>query len=69
MGKRHEFGEHLIGNNLKAAYLNLFGLFAFVIAVNLLVWIKLSWPVSLFVNIIFLLMLVGASIWNFRLED
>ena len=68
MGKRHQFGEHLIGNNLKAAYLNLFGLFAFVIAVNLLVWIKFSWPVSLSINIIFVLMLVGASIWNFRLE-
>lgn len=68
MGKRHQFGEDLNGNNLKAAYLNLFGLLAFVAAVNILVWIKFSWPVSLFVNIIFGLMLVVAAIWNSKLE-
>ena len=68
MGKRHQFGEHLTSNNLNAAYLNLFGLFAFVMAVNILAWIKFSWPVSLSINIIFGVMLVFASIWNFRLE-
>ena len=67
MGKRHQFGEHLNGDNMAAAYLNLAGLLAFVTAVNLLVWIKFR-PMSLIVTIIFGLMLLGAIIWHFRLE-
>ena len=68
MGKRHQFGEGLYRHNMAAAYLNLAGLLAFVIAVNLLVWIKLGWAMSLFVNVVFGSMLVGAAIWNNRLE-
>ena len=68
MGKRHQFGERLYPHNMAAAYLNLGGLLAFVIAVNLLVWIKLGWAMSLFVNFVFVSMLVGAAIWNYRLE-
>jgi hypothetical protein len=68
MGKRHQFGEHLTGNNLKAAYLNLFGLLAFVLAVNILVWIKFGWPVRMIVLSIFGLMVVVAYIWHLKLE-
>jgi hypothetical protein len=68
MGKRHQFGQHLNSNNLRAAYLNLFGLLAFVIAVNLLVWIKFSWPVRVIVFMIFVWMVVDAIIWNRKLE-
>jgi uncharacterized membrane protein YwzB len=53
---------------MAAAYLNLCGLFAFVIAVNLLVWIKLGRAMSAFVNVVFISMVVGAAIWNYRLE-
>jgi hypothetical protein len=68
MGKRHQFGERLYRHNMAAAYLNLGGLLAFVTAVNLLVWIKLGWAMSLFINFIFVSMLLGAAIWNYRLE-
>jgi hypothetical protein len=68
MGKRHQFGDRLYGHNMAAAYLNLFGLLAFVIAVNLLVRIKLGWAMSLFVHFVFGSMLLGAYIWNNRLE-
>ena len=68
MGKRHHFGERLYLHNMAAAYLNLGGLLAFVVAVNLLVWIKLGWAMSLFVNFVFMSMLLGAAIWNHRLE-
>ena len=68
MGKRHQLGERLYRHNMAAAYLNLGGLLAFVIAVNLLVWIKLGWAMSLFVNFIFVSMLLGAAIWHSTLE-
>ena len=67
MGKRHQFGERLNLNNMAAAYLNLGGLLAFVTAVNLLVWIKFR-PVSMFVTIIFVSMILAAFFWNFRLD-
>jgi hypothetical protein len=69
MGKRHQFGEELDGDNMTAACLNLAGLLAFVTAVNLLVWIKLGWRMSLSVNVIFGSMVVVAFIWYLRLED
>ena len=68
MEKRHRFGERLYLHHMAAAYLNLGGLLAFVVAVNLLVWIKLGRAMSLFVNFVFASMLVGAAIWNYRLE-
>ena len=68
MGKRHQFGERLYRHNMAAAYLNLGGLLAFVLAVNLLVWIKLGWVMRVFVHLIFLSMVVGAAIWNSTLE-
>ena len=68
MGKRHQFGDLLYRHNMAAAYLNLGGLLAFVIAVNLLVWIKLGWAMSLVVNFVFGSMLLGAAIWEYRLE-
>jgi hypothetical protein len=68
MGKRHQFGEWLYSHNMAAAYLNLGGLLAFVVAVNLLVWIKLGRAMSLFVNFVFLVMVVGAAIWEHKLE-
>jgi uncharacterized membrane protein YqjE len=67
MEKRHQFGGRLNRDHMVAAYLNLFGLLAFVTAVNLLVWIKFR-RVSLIVTIIFGLMLLGGVIWDFRLE-
>ena len=67
MEKRYQFGERLNRDHMTAAYLNLFGLLAFVTAVDLLVWIKFR-PVSLIVTIIFGLMLLGAVIWDFKLE-
>jgi hypothetical protein len=67
MEKRYRFGERLNRDHMAAAYLNLAGLVAFVIAVNFLVWIKFR-PVSWIVTIIFGLMLLGGVIWDFRLE-
>jgi hypothetical protein len=59
MGKRHQFGEELDDDNLTAACLNLAGLLAVVTAVNLLVWIKLGWRMSLSINVIF-----GSRSWS-----
>ena len=68
MEKRHQFGDRLYNHHMAAAYLNLAGLLAFVLAVNLLVWIKLGLAMSLFVNFVFASMLVGAAIWEHKLE-
>jgi hypothetical protein len=68
MGKRYQFGKRLDRHNMVAALLNLFGLLAFVTAVNLLVWIKLGSRVSFSVNIVFGLMIVFAITWFLRLE-